>query len=44
MVEKLIEWSARNPFLIGLATLALLFGGIDHGYGNPVLDAAQGVA
>jgi Cu(I)/Ag(I) efflux system membrane protein CusA/SilA len=28
MVEKLIEWSARNPFLIGLATLALLFGGI----------------
>ena len=28
MVEKLITWSARNPFLIGLATLALIAGGI----------------
>jgi Cu(I)/Ag(I) efflux system membrane protein CusA/SilA len=27
MVEKLIAWSARNPFLIGLATLALVVGG-----------------
>ncbi len=28
MIERLIEWSARNPFLIGLATLALTVGGI----------------
>jgi Cu(I)/Ag(I) efflux system membrane protein CusA/SilA len=28
MIERLIDWSARNPFLIGLATLALTFGGI----------------
>jgi copper/silver efflux system protein len=27
MVEKLITWSARNPFLIGLMTLALIAGG-----------------
>jgi Cu(I)/Ag(I) efflux system membrane protein CusA/SilA len=27
MVEKLIAWSARNPFLIGLMTLALIAGG-----------------
>ena len=27
MVEKLIVWSARNPFLIGLMTLALIAGG-----------------
>ncbi|MBK6471796.1 MAG: efflux RND transporter permease subunit [Betaproteobacteria bacterium] len=27
MVERLIAWSARNPFLIGLMTLALLAGG-----------------
>ncbi len=26
MVEKLITWSARNPFLIGLMTLALIAG------------------
>ena len=28
MIERLIEWSARNPFLIALATIALTFGGI----------------
>jgi Cu(I)/Ag(I) efflux system membrane protein CusA/SilA len=28
MVEKLIAWSARNPFLIGLMTLALIAGGL----------------
>jgi len=28
MIERLIEWSARNPFLIALATVALTFGGI----------------
>src|SRR5512147_1326967 len=28
MIEKLIEWSARNPFLIGLATLALTVAGV----------------
>ena len=28
MVEKLITWSARNPFLIGLATLLLIAGGV----------------
>jgi Cu(I)/Ag(I) efflux system membrane protein CusA/SilA len=28
MIEKLIDWSARNPLLIGLATLALTIGGI----------------
>ncbi|MCU0952584.1 MAG: efflux RND transporter permease subunit, partial [Burkholderiaceae bacterium] len=28
MVERLIAWSARNPFLIGLMTLALIAGGI----------------
>jgi len=28
MVEKLITWSARNPFLIGLATLLLVAGGV----------------
>ena len=28
MIERLIEWSARNPFLIGMATLALTVGGI----------------
>jgi copper/silver efflux system protein len=28
MIEKLIEWSARNPFLVGLAAVALTFGGI----------------
>ena len=28
MVEKLIDWSARNPFLIGLMTLALIAGGV----------------
>jgi copper/silver efflux system protein len=27
MVERLIAWSARNPFLIGLMTLALIAGG-----------------
>ena len=27
MVERLISWSARNPFLIALATLALIAGG-----------------
>jgi Cu(I)/Ag(I) efflux system membrane protein CusA/SilA len=28
MVDKLIAWSARNPFLIGLMTLALMAGGV----------------
>ena len=28
MIERLIEWSARNPFLVGLATIALTVGGI----------------
>jgi copper/silver efflux system protein len=28
MVERLIVWSARNPFLIGLMTLALIAGGL----------------
>ena len=28
MIERLIDWSARNPFLIGLATFALTVGGI----------------
>jgi Cu(I)/Ag(I) efflux system membrane protein CusA/SilA len=28
MIERLIEWSARNPFLIALATVALTVGGI----------------
>ena len=28
MIERLITWSARNPFLIGLATLLLVAGGI----------------
>ena len=28
MVERLISWSARNPFLIALATLALIAGGL----------------
>jgi Cu(I)/Ag(I) efflux system membrane protein CusA/SilA len=28
MIERLIEWSARNPFLIGLATLALIVAGV----------------
>src|SRR5512145_824423 len=28
MIEKLITWSARNPFLIGLMTLALVVAGI----------------
>lgn len=28
MVERLISWSARNPFLIALATLALIAGGV----------------
>ncbi len=28
MIERLIGWSARNPFLIGLMTLALLAGGL----------------
>ncbi len=28
MVERLITWSARNPFLIGLLTLALIAGGV----------------
>lgn len=27
MIEKLIDWSVRNPFLIGLMTLALIVGG-----------------
>jgi copper/silver efflux system protein len=28
MIERLILWSARNPFLIGIATLGLIFAGI----------------
>ncbi len=28
MIEKIIDWSARNPFLIALATIALTFAGI----------------
>jgi copper/silver efflux system protein len=28
MIERVIVWSARNPFLIGLATIALIIGGI----------------
>ena len=28
MIERVIVWSARNPFLIGLATIALIVGGI----------------
>ncbi len=28
MLERLIEWSARNPFLVGLATVALVFAGV----------------
>jgi Cu(I)/Ag(I) efflux system membrane protein CusA/SilA len=28
MLERLIAWSARNPFLIGLATLAVVFAGV----------------
>jgi copper/silver efflux system protein len=28
MVQRLIEWSARNPFLIALATVALIFAGV----------------
>jgi copper/silver efflux system protein len=28
MIERLIEWSARNPFLIALATIALIFAGV----------------
>ena len=28
MIERLITWSARNPFLIGLATLLLIGGGV----------------
>ncbi len=28
MLERLIGWSARNPFLIGLATLAIVFAGV----------------
>src|SRR5512147_353865 len=28
MIEKLIEWCARNPFLIALATIALIAGGV----------------
>jgi Cu(I)/Ag(I) efflux system membrane protein CusA/SilA len=28
MLERLIDWSSRNPFLVGLATLALVFAGI----------------
>jgi Cu(I)/Ag(I) efflux system membrane protein CusA/SilA len=28
MIERLITWSARNPFLIGLATLLLVAGGV----------------
>jgi Cu(I)/Ag(I) efflux system membrane protein CusA/SilA len=27
MLERLIAWSARNPFLVGLGTLALIFAG-----------------
>jgi Cu(I)/Ag(I) efflux system membrane protein CusA/SilA len=28
MLERLINWSARNPFLVGLATLAIVFAGV----------------
>jgi Cu(I)/Ag(I) efflux system membrane protein CusA/SilA len=28
MIERLITWSARNPFLIGVATLLLVAGGV----------------
>ena len=28
MLERLIAWSARNPFLIALATLAIVFAGV----------------
>lgn len=28
MLERLIAWSARNPFLIGLATLGIVFAGV----------------
>jgi Cu(I)/Ag(I) efflux system membrane protein CusA/SilA len=28
MLERLITWSARNPFLIGLATVAIVFAGV----------------
>jgi copper/silver efflux system protein len=28
MIERLILWSARNPFLIGIGTLGLIFAGI----------------
>jgi Cu(I)/Ag(I) efflux system membrane protein CusA/SilA len=28
MLERLIDWSARNPFLVGLATIALVFAGV----------------
>jgi Cu(I)/Ag(I) efflux system membrane protein CusA/SilA len=28
MIERLITWSARNPFLVGLATLLLIAGGV----------------
>ena len=28
MLERLIEWSARNPFLIGLGTVAIVFAGV----------------
>ncbi len=28
MLERLIDWSSRNPFLVGLATMALVFAGV----------------
>ncbi|MCU0764639.1 MAG: CusA/CzcA family heavy metal efflux RND transporter, partial [Burkholderiaceae bacterium] len=28
MIERLITWSARNPFLVGIATLLLVAGGV----------------
>ena len=28
MIERLITWSARNPFLVGLATLLLVAAGV----------------
>ena len=28
MIERLITWSARNPFLVGLMTLLLIAGGV----------------
>ncbi len=28
MIQRLIEWSARNPFLLALATIALIFAGV----------------